>query len=252
MKILITNDDGIHSDGLMILAAAVREAGHEVWVCAPDTERSAYSHAISLKRPVRFHEIEPQVYTCSGTPVDCVFYGLKGALPMEPELVISGINRGYNVGTDIIYSGTVGAARESALHKIPSIAISAEGFEPPFPFEQAASFLVEHLEEFLRLWTLNIVININVPLAPDGSWGAATPQHRDYDDKIQPFQVRDKEIYYLLAGGNSTTRKFVIDPGSDMDLLKRNIIAVTPLYIHPTMDTVQYEAFKKLQEHSGI
>ncbi len=250
MKILITNDDGIHSDGLMILADAVREAGHDVWICAPDTERSAHSHSISLKDPVKFHEIEHQVYTCSGTPVDCVFYGLKGALPMVPDLVLSGINRGYNVGTDIIYSGTVGAARESAFHKIPSIAISAEGFEPPFPFEQAASFLISHLEDFLKLWTPDNVININVPLKPDGRWGAATPQQRDYDDKIQPFQVRDKEIFYLLSGGNSITERLVIDPGSDMDLLRRNIISVTPLYIHPAMDTVQYEAFKRLQENN--
>ncbi len=251
MRILITNDDGIHSEGLHSLRETLLQAGHEVWVCAPDTERSAHSHAITLKVPVKFHEIEPRVYSCSGTPADCIFYGLKGALPMVPDVVVSGINKGYNVGTDIIYSGTVGAAREAVLHKIPAIAISAEGFEPPHPFAQAARFLADHIEGFLPLWTDDIVININVPFEPDGSWQAATPQQRDYDDRIQPFQVRENEIFYFLKGGNSTTGKIQLDPGSDMDFLKKNVITVTPLYIHPTADSIQYEAFKELARNGG-
>lgn len=252
MQILLSNDDGIYSEGLQTLASVLRDAGHDVWISAPDSERSAYSHALSLRNPVKFHKLESQTYSCSGTPADCIFYGLKGAIPVKPDMVISGINKGYNVGTDIIYSGTAGAAREGALRKVPSIAVSAEGFDPPYPFREAAEFVAEHLEEFAALWTPEIFININVPIRPDGSWEVAYPVHRDYGDSIEPVQVKKNEIFYFLSGGNSTTRLFVPNKDSDMEVLSRDKIAVTPILVHPSMDQEVYKQFLELNRRGKL
>lgn len=248
MRILISNDDGIDSDGLLILSETLSLKGHEVWISAPDTERSAFSHALTLREPVKFHKRDTRTYSCSGTPADCIFYALKGAVPVKPDVVISGINKGYNVGTDIIYSGTFGAAREAALHKVPAIAISAEGFEPPFPFAEAAAFLAEHLAAFLELWTPDVVININVPFSPSGSWEAAYPEQRDYGDTIEPFQVKKHEIYYLLSGGNTTTSAFTPNDRSDMEVLSRGHISVSPVQVHPSVDRDIYARFAGLYE----
>lgn len=236
MRILVTNDDGIHSEGLKTLVDALVSTDHEIWVAAPDSERSASSHALSLKTPVKFNKLSDKRYTCSGTPADCIFYGLKGAVPATFDAVVSGINRGFNVGTDIIYSGTVAAAREAALNGIPAIAISAEGFAPPFPFEDAAAFLVSQLEEFIDLWSEGSVININMPRIWEGDWDIAYPQQRDYGDRIEPYEVHHSEIYYFVTGGNSTSESFKACADSDMDLLSRHIVSVSPVHIHPVLD----------------
>ncbi len=252
MQILLSNDDGIHSEGLLTLASVLREGGHDIWISAPDKDRSAFSHALSLRNPVKFNEIQMQTYSCSGTPADCIFYGLKGAIPVQPDVVIAGINKGYNVGTDIIYSGTAGAAREGALHKVPSFAVSAEGYEPPYPFQQAAEFVLEHIEEFIALWTPDIFININTPKEPGGDWEVSYPEHRDYGDRIEPFSVKKNEIYYFLSGKNSTTHEFVPKELSDMDALRRGKISVSPIHIHPTVDMKQYERFMRLHKDRVI
>ncbi|MCF7942706.1 MAG: 5'/3'-nucleotidase SurE [Spirochaetia bacterium] len=246
MQIVVTNDDGIHSEGLHILAEVLRTAGHDVWIAAPDTERSAFSHAITLRTPVQFHEIESRTYTCSGTPADCIFYGLKGAIPVTPDVVISGINKGYNVGTDIIYSGTAGAAREAALHQVPAIALSAEGFAPPFPFTEAAEFTAEHLEDLVALWTPDIFININVPASPIQGWEVSFPDRRTYGDSIEPYQARKHVIYYFLTTGNTTTDEFTPERCSDMDVVQRGRISVSPIQLHPAADTDQLIRFKGL------
>ena len=126
MIILLTNDDGYQAEGISVLETVLAEAGHEVWVCAPSDQRSAQSHAMTLKGKIRFIRFDARHYHCSGTPADCILYGLNGgALPVAPDVVVSGINHGYNASTDILYSGTVGAASEAALRGIPAIAISA-------------------------------------------------------------------------------------------------------------------------------
>ncbi|MGM0432707.1 MAG: 5'/3'-nucleotidase SurE [Spirochaetota bacterium] len=247
MQILLTNDDGIFSDGLTAMAEQLEAKGYEVWISAPDSERSAFSHALSLRHPIKFRKIRRRTYSCSGTPADCIFYGLKGALKVKPDLVISGINKGFNMGTDIIYSGTVGAAREAALHGIPSIAVSAGGPKQSFPFAEAAAFTAEHLELFVANWSSNILININVPAGTDGSWDVAYPEHREYGDSIEPIQVSPEETYYILAGvGDSDQPAFVPKKHSDMELLGRKQIVVTPIHIHPVMDEAAGEQFAQL------
>jgi 5'-nucleotidase len=245
MQILLTNDDGIFSDGLKTLADTLRTHGYDVWVAAPDTERSAFSHAISLHKPVTFEQKGPQIYSCSGTPADCVFYGLKGAVPVDPDLIISGINRGFNMGTDIIYSGTVAAAREGVLHGIPSIAVSAEGFEPPFPFSEAAQFTASHIDVFLKLWNPEFLININVPHASRKHWEVGFPEHRDYGDAIEPVQVSTDIISYKISL-EPKHHTFIPNEDSDMELLSRGIISVTPIGVHPVMDQSAAGLFKSL------
>ena len=139
MKILITNDDGIFSEGITTLKNALI-ADHDVWVVAPDTERSGTSHAITLKDAVRMSRIDERTYSCGGTPADCVLYSLLGAVDLDPDIVVSGINHGPNIGTDIIYSGTVAAARQAALMDRPAVAVSVVGMQGPLNFELAAEW----------------------------------------------------------------------------------------------------------------
>ena len=123
MEILVTNDDGIHAEGLRALAKALRPLGH-VTVIAPDREQSATSHALTLHRPLRIKKVEEDVLSVDGTPTDCVLLGVHGFLKQKPDLVVSGINHGPNMGNDTSYSGTVAAAVEGTFLGIPSVALS--------------------------------------------------------------------------------------------------------------------------------
>jgi 5'-nucleotidase len=129
MNILLTNDDGISSPGLLLLAEALRKnSPHRIFVLAPDTDRSGYSHSIRfLWDPIKIASRGPDTWACSGSPADCVIMAMMGALPFKPDLVLSGINRGANLGTDLIDSGTAAAARQAGLGNIPGIAFSLAG-----------------------------------------------------------------------------------------------------------------------------
>src|ERR1700741_5359712 len=139
MIILVSNDDGIHSEGLHALEKALTAVG-EIYTIAPDREQNAVSHALTLHRPLRIEEIAPRRFAVNGTPTDCVNLAVKGFLPVRPQLVVSGINKGANLGDDITYSGTVSAAIEGSLLGIPSIAMSLVLKEKPHHFEAAAEF----------------------------------------------------------------------------------------------------------------
>ena len=136
--VLITNDDGVLAPGIRAVADALREFA-EVIVAAPDRERSAASHSISLDRPLRVDEIEPSTYAIDGTPVDCVYLALLHLVPRKPALVVSGINNGFNLGSDVFYSGTVAGAVEGALRGVPALAVSLERRRPQ-DFSHAAAF----------------------------------------------------------------------------------------------------------------
>src|SRR4029450_4292995 len=139
MIILISNDDGIHSEGLHALEETLRAVG-EIYTVAPDREQNAVSHALTLHRPLRIEEIAPRRFAVNGTPTDCVNLALKGYLPVRPQLVVSGINKGANLGDDITYSGTVSAAIEGSLLGIPSIAVSLVAHGTQYHFGPAAEF----------------------------------------------------------------------------------------------------------------
>src|SRR6188472_1220052 len=161
-RILVTNDDGIHSAGLTSLAKALSRVG-DVWVVAPDRERTAVAHAVTLHKPLRIHQVEKQVYAINGTPVDCVNLALLNILPKRPDLLVSGINKGVNLGDDVLYSGTVSAAMEGTILGIPSMAVSQEGKEH-FYFSAGALYAMRIarliLKEGLPDETL---VNLNVP-----------------------------------------------------------------------------------------
>jgi 5'-nucleotidase len=166
MLILISNDDGIQSEGIIALEEALRPVG-EIFTVAPDRAQSSMSHALTLHRPLRVQEVAPRRLAVNGTPSDCVKLALTGLLPVRPNLVVSGINKGPNLGDDIIYSGTVSAAIEGALLTVPSIAVSLVTFRD-FDFRAAAeftAFLVSSIQQTGGI-PPETLLNVNVPPLP--------------------------------------------------------------------------------------
>jgi 5'-nucleotidase len=231
MRILLTNDDGIDSSGLQELRKAL-EHRHEVWTFAPNGERSGTSHSISLKEAVRVRKEGERSFSCSGSPADCVLFSFLGAIPIRPDLVISGINKGPNIGTDIIYSGTAAAAREAALRGLPGIAISLATKTPPFRFQPATDFVLENLELLVTLWSPEHFININVPVTLNGGSEVEIthPSRRFYKDNLIHFNAPDGDVYYFLDGAKPDADG---ERNSDWRVLSRGNISVTPVYLHP-------------------
>jgi 5'-nucleotidase len=165
VRILVTNDDGITSPGIHAVAAALGALG-EVWIVAPDRERTAVGHAVTLHKPLRITKMAPRVFMVNGTPVDCVNLALVKVLPGRPSLIVSGINRGVNLGDDVMYSGTVSGALEGTILGIPSIAVSQEGDET-FRFDVGAQYAARVAAEVLRHGLPpETILNVNIPNVP--------------------------------------------------------------------------------------
>ncbi|MCF7927533.1 MAG: 5'/3'-nucleotidase SurE [Spirochaetales bacterium] len=231
MNILITNDDGLGSPGLERLIEEYRDK-HDIWVVAPDGERSGSSHAITLKGAVRFQQFEERIFSCSGTPVDCVLMSVLGAVPEKPDLVLSGINLGPNIGTDILYSGTAAAARQAALMDIPGVALSLNAFQPPYYFESVIDFLSERLENMVNNWSGDHFLNVNAPNINTSRLEAeiTRPARRIYRDSLDSFLAPDGSTYYFLKGGTIEHKE---KDGSDWSAIERGMMSVTPVYLHP-------------------
>ncbi len=259
MKILLTNDDGYQATGITILEQVLSEAGHEVWVCAPSGERSAFSHAMTLKGRLKIHRYGERHYHCSGTPCDSILYGLAaGVIPIKPDVVVSGINHGYNASTDILYSGTVGAASEAALRGYPAIAISARPYSPDQrePYVRGAEFLRDHLEQFIPLCNAKVLLNINIPPLDNGMWkvgGIGKLKYLDVvekhtGDKNTSFDAEQTQIglAYGEEGVHSMEEYSLksVDPPildedfaeADYTLLGAHFISVTPVKVQPVAD----------------
>ncbi|QLA18852.1 5'/3'-nucleotidase SurE [Desulfolutivibrio sulfoxidireducens] len=232
MKILLTNDDGIQAVGIRALHRALQEAGHEVSVVAPITEQSAVGHAVTLASPLRVKEFRENGFFglgVSGTPADCVKLALTALLPAPPELVVSGINHGANVGVDILYSGTVSAATEGALAGLPALAVSVDDFSPRELSEQgayAARFVASMSWDQVPRGS---VLNLNFPRGPMAAAKPlrACPQtqatYKDwFDERTDP---RGRPYYWLdgIIPGKS------VIPGTDRDLLTQGHVTLTPL-----------------------
>ncbi|MBI2962491.1 MAG: 5'/3'-nucleotidase SurE [Deltaproteobacteria bacterium] len=240
--ILVSNDDGIHSEGLRALRDAMASLD-EVVVVAPDRERSAVSHSLTLHRPLRAEEIRPGWYAVDGTPTDCVLLAVHRVLGERPRLVVSGINRGANLGDDVHYSGTVSAAKEGTLLDIPSIAVSLVG-RRTFRFDAAARF-AERLAAFTLDAGLppNTLLNVNVPQTEDG----AVPRRfqitrlgrRRYGDVIVEKTDPRGRAYYWLGGAESELRG---EPGTDLAAVAGGSISVTPIHL----DLTNYECWERL------
>ncbi|MGB3766787.1 MAG: 5'/3'-nucleotidase SurE [Phormidesmis sp.] len=209
MNILVSNDDGIFALGIRTLANALAAAGHQVTVVCPDRERSATGHGLTLHRPLRAEPVEnifePVIaaWSCSGTPSDCVKLALDAILKEKPDFVVSGINHGANLGTDVLYSGTVSAAMEGVLEDIPSIAISLTSFACK-EFEPAAAFAVKLVAKLEKEpLALPILLNVNVPpVAAADIKGAVIARQgmRRYFDQFEQRTDPRGRTYYWLAG----------------------------------------------------
>jgi 5'-nucleotidase len=235
MNLLLTNDDGFDSPGIRVLAEVLRSrAGYGVFVLAPDRDRSGVSHCLDiLSGPVRVKKETEGIWSCSGRPADCVLAAVLGGIPCKPDAVISGINRGANLGTDLIYSGTAAAARQAALMGVPAVALSLAGYSD-FHWNMAAEYASGCLEELLSLWKEDVFINVNIPNSAGGPDGMVHtwPALKDYHDGVTTVKGADgAEWCFLVPGTESAVR----EKGSDYDAVFRNLTAVSSVFIHPAI-----------------
>jgi 5'-nucleotidase len=226
--VLLANDDGYRSAGISALRLALAES-MDVVVCAPDSEQSAASHALSLHRPLRLFRHGEGVFSVDGTPADCVYVALYGqgrVLPRRPDVVVSGMNHGVNLGDDVFYSGTVAAAREGALKGIPSLALSA-AFDADL---SAACRLGARLA--LELATHKddgpILVNVNFPPGADWRMRATRLGSRIYTDEVE-FRKDPRGREYLWIGGAGASHRPVV--GSDTEAYDEGVVGVTPLVL---------------------
>jgi len=224
-KILVTNDDGVRSEGIRALAAALAPLG-EVTVVAPIQEASAIGHALTLRRPLRLETIGPNVYAVDGTPTDCVNIAMTHVFHGNPDLIVSGINKGWNLGDDVTYSGTVSGALEGALHAIPSIAVSAQRVDA-FDFEpsaRAAALVAERVLD--RGMPKFMLLNINVPAGPNRGFRVTVQAKRNHvtvvNERIDP---RGQPYYWIEEGQNN----WEPHDRSDYQAVRDGYISITPL-----------------------
>jgi 5'-nucleotidase len=226
--ILVTNDDGVMAPGIRAAIEALRDLG-EVMVAAPDRERSAASHSISLDRPLRVDEIEAGVYSIDGTPVDCVYLALLHLVPRRPALCVSGINNGYNLGSDVFYSGTVAGAVEGALRGVPAIAMSVERRRPS-DFSGAAAFLKALAAEAIARGPAALpeasLLSVNLPAGPVTGYQVTFLGRRVYRDQVEVRQDLRGRTYYWIGGPEENATDL---PGSDCSAVRAGLASVTPL-----------------------
>ena len=225
-RILVTNDDGVHADGIKALADAVAHLG-DVTVVAPIQEASAIGHALTLRRPLRIETVSPRVFAIDGTPTDCVNIAITHILKEKPDLILSGVNKGWNLGDDVTYSGTVSGALEGALLLIPSVAISAERVKDDVEFgpaARAAAMVAEVvLERGMPKFTL---LNVNVPAGANKGFRVTVQARRNHitvvDERIDP---RHRPYYWIEEGLNT----WEPHDRSDYQAVRDGYISITPL-----------------------
>lgn len=239
LEILVTNDDGIRARGLRALTATLSQVG-TVRVVAPDRERSGTAHAITVHHPLRVDEVRGMegattAYQVDGTPADCVKLGVEALLPVRPDLVVSGVNRGPNLGTDVLYSGTVSAAVEGLIMGIPSVAVSVAGYDNWTGLD-AATVLARHLALLIAEKGLpeDTLLNVNIPdCRPEEIRGikitrVGIRRYRDFIDKrVDPWG----RTYYWLAGEAIDLDN---DPDLDTIALRDRWISITPVQFQLT------------------
>ena len=233
--ILVTNDDGIYSEGINILADSLSFLG-TVWIVAPQHEQSAVGHSLTLHRPLRMLEIEERRLAVDGTPTDCVCLAVKGLLDNKPDLLVSGINRGGNMGDDITYSGTVSAAWEGTLLGIPSFAISTlPDSQENYNFKPAAAFAGRMARAILKNGLPpNTLLNVNVPNTngvPINRYKFTRQGRRIFGDSvIEKIDPRGKKYYWI--GGPDLGFENI--PDSDLLAVHQKCISITPLLLDLT------------------
>jgi 5'-nucleotidase len=251
MEILITNDDGITSEGICELARQIKKVGR-VHIVAPDAERSAIGHAITLSIPLRVKEIQRNHrffgHAVNGTPADCVKIAIRALLPKKPDLVISGINLGPNIGTDIIYSGTVSAATEGTILGIPSIAVSLTTYTKP-DFEFAARF-TRKLARFVFENGIeeDTLLNVNIPALPAKKIRGVRITRQAKSRYLEKFDARKdprQRMYYWLTG---EMVEAVEDGDTDSRAIKENYISITPIQF----DMTNYRYVREIRKNTNL
>ncbi|HSC87049.1 MAG TPA: 5'/3'-nucleotidase SurE [Polyangiaceae bacterium] len=227
--VLLSNDDGYHAGGIQGLRLALLEWA-DVVLCAPESEQSASSHSLSLNRPLRLREHEPGVYAVDGTPADSVYVALNadGVLPRRPDLVVSGMNHGPNLGVDVFYSGTVAAAREGALQGFPSLAVSACRRADASAAAVACSRLARGLFESGLVG--GRLFNVNVPEGREWTVRATRLGRRIYPGGLVRRQDPRGRDYYWIGGSDGEVAH-ADAPGSDTEAFDEGVIGVTPLVL---------------------
>lgn len=248
MRILVTNDDGIHAEGLKVLEAIAREFSDDVWVVAPETEQSGAGHSLTMHQPLRMRRIDDRHYAVNGTPTDCVLMAVMQIIEgKRPDLLLSGINLGLNVAEDVTYSGTIAAAMEGTLLDIPSIAFSTrikadEAPEWDAPRHYAPSVIRTLLD---ANWSKGNLMNVNFPgiplaqvqgikICPQGRRKIAEKLHKHTDPKGRP--------YFWIGGPGDTPYDDL--PGADYMQLHKGFVTVTPL----CMDMTNYKLLEDVRE----
>jgi 5'-nucleotidase len=238
--ILVTNDDGVHAPGVRALAAALGSLG-EVWIVAPDREVSASGQSLTLTHPLRAESIEPNVVAVDGTPADCVNLAIVKLLPRAPAVVVSGINRGGNLGDDIFYSGTVGAAREATFFGLPAIAVSlASRAEADYgPAAEFARKLVALVKQ--RGLPERTLLNVNVPAGQPKGVAVTVQGRRSHEGTIlEGLDPRHRTYYWIEEGRD----QWVSDEMSDIFAVRSGLISVSPLQT----DTTNHRVIGTLRE----
>ena len=229
-RILVTNDDGVFSEGIKLLATALSEIA-EVTVVAPDREQSASGHSLTLHRPLRMQQLEENYFSVDGTPTDCVNLGILWLMAEKaPDLVVSGINFGSNLGDDVTYSGTVSATFEGALLGIPSIAFSQEVGEN-FSFDRAAVFARRFVQELLKEELPNdLLLNVNIPAGAIRGVELTRLGRRRYKQSVVEKKDPRGQRYFWIAG----TPEWQEEDGTDQSAVIAGSVSVTPLHLDLT------------------
>lgn len=225
-KILVTNDDGVQSEGIQALADALRGLG-EVTVVAPVGEASAIGHALTLARPLRLHQVSDGVHAVDGTPADCVNIAVAHVLHGLPDLVVSGINKGWNVGDDVTYSGTVGGALEGVLLGVPAMAVSLQrsaAFDFTHAAQAAARVAAQVLAEGLPS---RVLLNVNVPAGEPAGWKVTVQAARTHTTNVQCREDPWGRPYYWIDEGRVA---WADRANTDHDAVRAGFISVTPLH----------------------
>ncbi len=248
--ILVTNDDCGSSSGIMTLSKALRPVG-EVYLIAPEREQSAVGHALTLHRPLKFEKINDSTYFINGTPTDCVILGVNRLLPQKPDLIVSGINNGGNMGDDITYSGTVAAAIEGTLLNIPSIAISSveetQDSRRDLRLQQAAQFAQSLASHVLKKGLPpDTFLNVNVPDTKEIKGIKFTRQgKRIYDNSIKETLDPRGRKHYWIGGG---VPMWESGEDTDFEAVQNGYISVTPIHL----DLTNYKALKYMKNNWGM
>ena len=242
MRILLTNDDGINAPGLDVLERIARKLSDDIWICAPSEEQSGAGHSLTLTRPIRVHQHAERRFSVTGTPTDSVTMALKKLMPQPPDLILSGVNRGANLGDDVTYSGTVSAAIEGALAGIRSIALSQvyskEGMADTVPFDAAEAWGERVLRPLIDVpFAPRTMINVNFPPLPAAGVKGVRVARQGFHDYargsvVEGTDPRGYRYYWFGLYGVEHT------PGHDSDLeaIDAGYVSVTPLQLDLTHD----------------